>query len=132
MTKNTFFYYEELFYPPSIKYNEIPKGALKVSEEEYKKAARRMPDEFFCVDENGVVNITPPPPPSKEQLKTNAEIKKKKLLDSIVNATSIMRTELQLGSISDEGKKRLIHYVSLYNEIEYIDTDNPPDEWPEI
>lgn len=37
-----------------------------------------------------------------------------------------------LGTISDEGKNKLAHYVSLYKEIESIDTDNAPDEWPEI
>ncbi|MDM3420031.1 tail fiber assembly protein [Citrobacter sp. Cb025] len=132
MTKSTFLYHDGLFYPDNIQYNEIPHGALEVSENEYKKAVNRAPGESFIVNENGIVTITPPPPPSKEQLKKNAEIKKKELLDSIVNITSMMRTELMLGTISDEGKNKLAHYVSLYKEIESIDTDNAPDEWPEI
>lgn len=132
MNKNTYYYCDGLFYPPDIKYDEIPQNAVEISIEEYTKAANRSPYQSFNVNDLGVVSITHPEPPSKEQLKKNAEIKKKGILDGIINATSIMRAELQLGLITEQRKEKLIHYISLYNEVDSIDTNIPPDEWPEV
>ncbi|WP_312974019.1 tail fiber assembly protein [Atlantibacter sp.] len=72
------------------------------------------------------------PPPSHDELVAIAEQKKKSLLAEAVTVTSMWRTELQLGIISDDDKASLTAWMIYNRELQGVDTDAAPDiEWPE-
>ncbi|EMK0255624.1 tail fiber assembly protein [Salmonella enterica] len=63
----------------------------------------------------------------------DARNKKAQLLEHIINKVKIWQTQLQLGSISEENKARLIKWLDCYSLTEAINTDNAPDiNWPEL
>lgn len=62
----------------------------------------------------------------------DARNKKAHLLEDTLNRVKIWQTQLQLGSITDENKTRLIKWLDYYSQTEAINTDNAPDiNWPE-
>lgn len=62
----------------------------------------------------------------------DARNKKAQLLEYTLNKVKIWQTQLQLESITDENKTRLIKWLDYYGQTEAINTDNAPDiNWPE-
>ena len=60
-----------------------------------------------------------------------AEQQKQTLLDEAMKVTTMWRTELQLGIISDADKDLLTTWIGYYKAVQKVDTDTAPDtEWP--
>lgn len=125
------------FYPLSLQseYEAAgtwPEDGVPVSVDVYTHFSDLPPDGKV----RGVIDGMPAwvdiPPPTHEELVAIAEQKKKALLAEAVKATSMWRTELQLGIISDEDKAALTDWILYHRELQGIDTDTAPDiEWPD-
>jgi hypothetical protein len=62
----------------------------------------------------------------------DAKQKKSALLASAKNTINLWQTELQLGIISDDDKKRLIAWIKYIQALQNVDTSLVPDvNWPE-
>ncbi|HEC9484397.1 TPA: tail fiber assembly protein [Salmonella enterica subsp. enterica serovar Orientalis] len=62
----------------------------------------------------------------------DARNKKAQLLEYTLNRVKVWQTQLQLESITDENKTRLVKWLDYYSQTEAINTDNAPDiNWPE-
>lgn len=79
-------------------------------------------------------SFAPPPPPPlshAEQVALAAQ-KKEELIALAIATTSLWRTELLLGLISDEDKAALTDWILFQREVQDIDIEKAPDiEWPE-
>ncbi|WFV19609.1 tail fiber assembly protein [Citrobacter braakii] len=71
-------------------------------------------------------------PLSHNEIVIQADYKKSLLLDEARATISLWQTELQLGSISDEDKSRLIVWVNYIKSVQEVDTSKAPHiTWPE-
>ncbi|MGH6098816.1 MULTISPECIES: tail fiber assembly protein [Citrobacter freundii complex] len=72
------------------------------------------------------------PPPTPEQAIAIAEHEKQLRLAYANNVTADWRTELALGSISDDDKARLIAWMAYIKELKSVDTSTAPGiKWPD-
>lgn len=70
-------------------------------------------------------------PLSHNEIVIQADYKKSLLLDEARATISLWQTELQLGSISDEDKSRLIVWVNYIKSVQEVDTSSTTHHWPE-
>ncbi|NJV96091.1 tail fiber assembly protein [Escherichia coli] len=80
---------------------------------------------------NGV--FTPPPQPVKthDELVSDAEQERQSRLAHANAVTADWRTDLLLGTVSDEDKAKLVVWMRYIKDVKALDTSNPTDiSWP--
>lgn len=125
------------FYPLSLKddYDVVdswPSDAVAISEKWYNYLMEgQMKGKLIISNEYGEPILSEPAPLTKQELIQFAENKKEELLREIREKTQIWQTQLALGIISDEDRKRLIQWMLHAQQVAVTDTSASPVDWPE-
>lgn len=112
----------------------VPAEAVEVSQDVYSLfIGVPWPDgKQLGADEHGDPVWVDSPPPTMEELVSEAEQHKQRLLSVADDHTSDWKVELMLGTINDADKATLTEWMAYKKEVKAVDTSSPGEiVWPQ-
>jgi hypothetical protein len=113
--------------------SDVPSDAIEVSEQIYSKfIGIAWPEgKQLGADGNGDPVWVNSPPPTMEELISEAEQHKQRLISVADDITSDWKVELMLGTISDDDKATLTEWMAYKKKVKAVDTSSTDDViWP--
>lgn len=108
------------------------KGCVKIKDDTHPFKTEATPEgKTWGSDESGMPVLLDLPEPTQDELIVIAEVTRENLISEAKDTISLWQTALQLGTISDEDKVRLIAWMSYIQALTAVDTSTAPDiVWP--